>query len=366
MPCVQPRLDRGGCGFSYGLGPPGPRGWLARLGTGGWAASCRGLSRAAVRGDLNASGKSSRARLAAVLTRRCGRTAGLALAGRTCDGPAQAAAWRRPAAVRAAEACAAWRWMSRSSATATASSASFATSIITAAWSCSPTEPALTELGQREVSGELPAAEPNRRALAAYVAGFGHCVTGHLAPVALAEPLTDQEPGRLQLGEELLLAARTRCRRVDRTPQHGAGGLLPTTSTGMLVLCPGWAAARGPVARCRDAQAVPALDRLASLADAVEVVPDPGPGPVLPREGGDYVNVIRGVPDRDPAHRIIVARPRQACPGRGVMVSAGLAGGWLWPGGGCLLLVLCRLLRRKRSDVDRTLGLRRGRTGGRA
>jgi hypothetical protein len=82
----------------------------------------------------------------------------------------------------------------------------------------------------------------------------------------------------------------------------------------MLIPCPGWAAARGPVARRRDAQAVPALDRLASLVDAVEVVPDPGPGPVLPREGGDYVNVIRGVPDRDPAHRIIVVGPRQARP----------------------------------------------------
>jgi hypothetical protein len=68
-----------GCGLSYGLGPPGLRGWLARPGIGGWAASCRALSRAAVRGDtLDASGKSIRARLAAVLTQRCGRTAGLA------------------------------------------------------------------------------------------------------------------------------------------------------------------------------------------------------------------------------------------------------------------------------------------------
>jgi hypothetical protein len=138
------------------------------------------------------------------------------------------------------------------------------------------------------------------------MAWLGHRVAGHLARLALAEPLTDEDFGRLQPGEELLLAARTRGRRVDRTPQRGAGRLLPTTPTGMLVLRPGWAAARRPVAGRRGAQAAPALGRLASLADTVEVVPDPGPGPVLPREGGDDVNVILGVPDRDPAHSIIV------------------------------------------------------------
>jgi hypothetical protein len=64
----------------------------------------------------------------------------------------------------------------------------------------------LTELGQREVRCELPAAEPHRRVLAVHVADLGHRVAGHLARVALAEPLADEKPGRLQPSEELRAA----------------------------------------------------------------------------------------------------------------------------------------------------------------
>src|SRR5450755_196315 len=84
-----------------------------------------------------------------------------------------------------------------------------------------------------QVGGELPATEPYRRTLAVHVACPGHGVAGHLAGVALAEPLTDEEPGRFQPGEELMLAARTRRRRVDRTPQHGPGKLLPAAPLGV-------------------------------------------------------------------------------------------------------------------------------------
>jgi len=107
--------------------------------------------------------------------------------------------------------------------------------------------PSLAQLGQGQVSGELPATEPHWPALAVHVAGPGHRVAGHLARHALAEPFTDKEPGRLQPSEELLLAARACRRRVDRTPQHGAGGLLPAAPAGVLLLCPGRAAARRPL-----------------------------------------------------------------------------------------------------------------------
>ncbi len=93
-------------------------------------------------GVLDPSGYPSRARLAAVLARRWGRAAGLSLPGQVRPGLVLVAAWRRWAAARAAEAWAAWRWESRSPATALASSASRATSIITAAWPSSPAVPA--------------------------------------------------------------------------------------------------------------------------------------------------------------------------------------------------------------------------------
>jgi len=105
---------------------------------GAWPGPCRELQDDTVWVGLAPAGKSSSARSAAVLARRCVCTVGLGLAVRAQAGPAQVAAWRRPAAAGAAEACAVCRSASRSSATAMASSASFATSTNTAAWSSSP------------------------------------------------------------------------------------------------------------------------------------------------------------------------------------------------------------------------------------
>src|SRR5262249_268255 len=92
---------------------------------------------------------------------------------------------------------------------------------------------------------------------------------------ALAEPLADEEPRRLQPGKVLLLAARARGRRVDRAPERGACRLIPAAPPGVLVLRPGRPPSRRPIPRCGDPQPQPALDGQAGLADAVEVVPDP-------------------------------------------------------------------------------------------
>src|SRR5262249_54562717 len=124
----------------------------------------------------------------------------------------------------------------------------------------------------------------------------------------------DEEPGRLQPGEEVLLGARARGRRVDGAPERGAGRLLPAAPPGVLVLRPSRPTSRRPVPWCRDAQAVPTLDGHAGLADTEVVVPDPRPSCILPRERGDDVNVIWGVPDRNPAHRLVVAKTGQSGP----------------------------------------------------
>src|SRR5262249_12738388 len=97
-------------------------------------------------------------------------------------------------------------------------------------------EPPLAALGPSQLRSELPATDPHGRARAVTVAGVAPRVAGHLAGVALTDPLADEEPGRLQPSEELLLAARARGRRVGHAPEHGAGGLLPAAPPSVLIL----------------------------------------------------------------------------------------------------------------------------------
>ena len=54
------------------------------------------------------------------------------------------------------------------------------------------------------------------------------------------------------------------------------------------------------------AQSVTFLRRLAGLPDAKVIVPEPGPRTVLSGQHADDVHMIRSVPDRDPANRIVV------------------------------------------------------------
>ncbi|MCW2914710.1 MAG: hypothetical protein JWN52_2778 [Actinomycetia bacterium] len=59
---------------------------------------------------------------------------------------------------------------------------------------------------------------------------------------------------------------------------------------------------------------MPPLDRPAHVHHPVVVAPDVGPGPVLAGEGGHDVDVVVGVPDRDPPHDPVVAVRGQAHP----------------------------------------------------
>ena len=92
--------------------------------------------------------------------------------------------------------------------------------------------PAAAELGQGQVRGELPAAEPHRATLPGGVASQRDGVPGDLAGVAGAEPLADQHAGPVQAGEELLLAGRPGGRGADRPPECDPGGLLATRGGG--------------------------------------------------------------------------------------------------------------------------------------
>jgi len=64
--------------------------------------------------------------------------------------------------------------------------------------------------------------------------------------------------------------------------------------------------AGGAVAWRGASQPVAFLRRLARLPDAVEVLPEPGPGTVLAGEHGNDVDVIVSVADCDPADRVVV------------------------------------------------------------
>ncbi len=63
----------------------------------------------------------------------------------------------------------------------------------------------------------------------------------------------------------------------------------------------------GPVPGSGPSQPEPVLGGPASLADAVVVVPEAGPYSVLASQHRHDVDVIRGVADRDPSDRVVLA-----------------------------------------------------------
>jgi hypothetical protein len=85
--------------------------------------------------------------------------------------------------------------------------------------------PAGAQLGQRQVRGELAAAEAHRLPRAVGPAVQRHRVAGHLARVALAQPRPHAHPVAGQRGSELGEPAAARGRGLDPLPQHVPGQL---------------------------------------------------------------------------------------------------------------------------------------------
>jgi hypothetical protein len=162
------------------------------------------------------------------------------------------------------------------------------------------------QLGQRQVGCELPAAVPDGVAVLVCVLGRADGVARCLARVDGAIPAADQYPGLGQAGEELLLGARSGGGGADLAAEPGAGRFVPATPDRLLSLGPGWPPRGGAVGWGGGTQAELAFRVLAGLPDPEVVVPDLRADLVLPGQGRDQVDVIRGVPDRHPAHREIV------------------------------------------------------------
>jgi hypothetical protein len=153
-----------------------------------------------------------------------------------------------------------------------------------------------TELGQGQVGGQLPAAEPHRAAAASGIAGHGDGVSGDLAGITGAESLPDQYPGVGQAGEEFRLAGGACCGGADRPPERHPRRFGSAVPAGLLVLCAGWATGGCPVAGSSAPQPVPFLRGPAGLADPVPLVRQAGLAAVLAGQHRDDVDVIGAVP----------------------------------------------------------------------
>src|ERR1019366_7962883 len=165
--------------------------------------------------------------------------------------------------------------------------------------------PAGPQLGQGQVGGELAAAVPDRLAVPAGVAGQRYRVPGDLPRGAGAVPQPDHHPSALQLPEVSRLAGGGRSGGRGVPPQGDPRRFAPALPDGFLVLSPGRPPGGGPVARRGRGQPVPLLSGVAGAGYLVEVPPDGGFRAVLAGEHRDDVHVVIGVPDRDPAHRLV-------------------------------------------------------------
>ena len=135
--------------------------------------------------------------------------------------------------------------------------------------------------------------------------GRGDGVTSGLTGVAGAEPLADQHASPVQAGEELLLAGRPGGCGADGPPERDAGGLAEFAAASLLCLGSGRAARGGAITRSGAPEPETLLRRPACLADTEIVVPGLGTSAVLAGQYGHDMDVIRGMPDRDPADRVV-------------------------------------------------------------
>ena len=171
--------------------------------------------------------------------------------------------------------------------------------------------PACAQLGQAQVGGELPATEPDRSPGTCRVGRERDGVAGDLARTTAAGADPHQDTGVPEPGEELLLAGRSGRRGADGTAERDPGRFGSAVAAGLLLLRAGGAASRSPVRWRGAAETKTFLGRLAGLPHPIEVVPVARSCSVLAGQHGHDVDVIRGVPDRDPPDRLVVLPVRR-------------------------------------------------------
>src|SRR5215472_8126307 len=166
------------------------------------------------------------------------------------------------------------------------------------------------QLGQRQIGRERPPAVPDGAPVLTGVLRQTGGVAGYSTRAGRAVPVADQNPGLDQPVEEVLLGARSGSCGADLAAEPGAGRLIPAAPDRLLRLSPSWPRRGGAVRWDGGTQAELTFHIVAGLPDTEVVVPDLRPDLVLPGQGRDQVDMIRGVPDRYPADGEVV-------PGRG-------------------------------------------------
>jgi hypothetical protein len=115
--------------------------------------------------------------------------------------------------------------------------------------------PAAMKPGERQICGQLPSAEPHRRARGGGIPRRCDGIAGDLAGVARVE-LTHQDSGVGEAGEELLLARSASDGRADRSLERDPRCFLPPVPLGLLLFGATRPPGRSPVAWGRAPQPI--------------------------------------------------------------------------------------------------------------
>src|SRR5262249_10263678 len=150
--------------------------------------------------------------------------------------------------------------------------------------------PAMAQLRQREVGGELGAAIPDDSPVGVGVVRQSDRVSGYLTWVRRAEPEAHEHPGLVEQREELLLRAGGRRRGADLASQRDASWLGPTSPRSLLRLGAGCPPRCSAIRWSGRLQPEPLLRVPAGVAHAVEVIPNLRPISILPGQRSHDVN----------------------------------------------------------------------------
>ena len=170
--------------------------------------------------------------------------------------------------------------------------------------------PALAELGQRQIRGQLPAAVPDRLARLRRICGRATEYPVTWPGLRVLNLRRTSYPRLLQPAEELILARRCCGGGAHRPLEGDPRGLRLSAPLCFLCLRASRSAGRGPVSRRGPAQSEPVLDGEAGFPHPVVVVRHARPPPVLAGQRRHDMDMVGGVPDSHPADRLIVLSAR--------------------------------------------------------